>query len=31
MNEKKTDIPITGMTCAACSNRVEKGLQRMDG
>ena len=31
MSEKKTDIAITGMTCAACSNRVEKGLQRMDG
>lgn len=31
MTEKKTDITITGMTCAACSNRVEKGLQRMDG
>ncbi|MER2088318.1 MAG: heavy metal translocating P-type ATPase [Sporosarcina sp.] len=31
MSEKKTDILITGMTCVACSNRVEKGLQRMDG
>ncbi|CAM3219127.1 heavy metal translocating P-type ATPase [Filibacter tadaridae] len=31
MNEKKMDIAITGMTCAACSNRVEKGLQRMEG
>lgn len=31
MSEKKTDIAITGMTCAACSNRVEKGLHRMDG
>jgi len=31
MTEKKTDITITGMTCVACSNRVEKGLQRMDG
>jgi Cu+-exporting ATPase len=31
MSEKKTDIAITGMTCAACANRVEKGLQRMDG
>lgn len=25
------DIPITGMTCAACANRIEKGLQRIDG
>ncbi|HLG27836.1 MAG TPA: heavy metal translocating P-type ATPase, partial [Paenisporosarcina sp.] len=31
MTEKKTDIAITGMTCAACANRIEKGLQRMDG
>ncbi|MFS0577159.1 heavy metal translocating P-type ATPase [Sporosarcina sp. 179-K 3D1 HS] len=31
MSETKRDIAITGMTCAACANRVEKGLQRMDG
>ena len=31
MNELKTDIPVTGMTCAACANRIEKGLQRIDG
>lgn len=31
MANKKMDIPITGMTCAACANRIEKGLQRMDG
>ena len=31
MTEKKTDIVITGMTCAACANRIEKGLQRMEG
>ncbi|MDN4606343.1 heavy metal translocating P-type ATPase [Sporosarcina highlanderae] len=31
MSEVKRDITITGMTCAACANRVEKGLQRMDG
>ncbi|MDW0118048.1 heavy metal translocating P-type ATPase [Sporosarcina thermotolerans] len=31
MSEVKRDISITGMTCAACANRVEKGLQRMDG
>src|SRR5690554_748181 len=24
-------IPIEGMTCASCVNRVEKGLQRLDG
>ncbi|MBD7907377.1 heavy metal translocating P-type ATPase [Sporosarcina gallistercoris] len=31
MSEKRMDIPITGMTCAACANRIEKGLSRMDG
>jgi Cu+-exporting ATPase len=31
MAEKKTDIAISGMTCAACANRIEKGLQRMNG
>ena len=31
MNEQKREITITGMTCAACANRIEKGLQRMDG
>lgn len=31
MAEKKADIAITGMTCAACANRIEKGLRRMDG
>jgi hypothetical protein len=24
----KLDLPITGMTCAACANRVEKSLAR---
>ncbi|MGE6752776.1 heavy metal translocating P-type ATPase [Rossellomorea sp. NPDC071047] len=28
---KETNIDITGMTCAACANRVEKGLNKMDG
>ncbi|ETT42323.1 ATPase P [Paenibacillus sp. FSL H7-689] len=27
----KTTLHITGMTCAACSTRVEKGLSRMEG
>ena len=31
MSELKKDIPVTGMTCAACANRIEKGLQRIDG
>lgn len=27
----KTEFDITGMTCAACSARIEKGLNKMDG
>lgn len=30
-NQKELTLDIQGMTCAACSNRIEKGLQRMDG
>ncbi|WP_436951123.1 heavy metal translocating P-type ATPase [Staphylococcus shinii] len=31
MNEqKKTTFNITGMTCAACANRIEKNLNKMD-
>ncbi|MGX0400654.1 heavy metal translocating P-type ATPase [Staphylococcus pasteuri] len=29
-NNKKTTINITGMTCAACSNRIEKKLNKLD-
>jgi len=25
------ELPITGMTCASCANRVERGLNRLDG
>lgn len=28
---KNTTYQITGMTCAACANRIEKGLAKMDG
>ncbi len=28
---KEEKIPITGMTCAACSSRIEKVLNKMDG
>ncbi|MFS1514122.1 heavy metal translocating P-type ATPase [Chengkuizengella sp. SCS-71B] len=28
---KQTSIQITGMTCAACANRIEKGLQKIEG
>lgn len=30
-NLKETTIQITGMTCAACSNRIEKVLNKMEG
>ncbi|HZG85649.1 heavy metal translocating P-type ATPase [Paenibacillus sp.] len=28
---KQTTFQITGMTCAACANRIEKGLSKMPG
>lgn len=28
---KQTTLQITGMTCAACATRIEKGLSRMEG
>ncbi|KIL52177.1 heavy metal translocating P-type ATPase [Jeotgalibacillus soli] len=28
---EKAELDITGMTCAACSTRIEKGLNRMEG
>ncbi|MBM7663157.1 Cu+-exporting ATPase [Bacillus mesophilus] len=28
---KETTIQITGMTCAACSTRIEKGLRKLEG
>jgi Cu+-exporting ATPase len=31
MSKVQESIQITGMTCAACANRIEKGLNRMDG
>ena len=33
MSEKVSEnqFQITGMTCAACANRIEKGLKKMDG
>lgn len=29
-NKKKDTIAITGMTCAACANRIEKNLNKLD-
>lgn len=31
MEQKKTSLQLTGMTCAACANRIEKGLSKMEG
>jgi Cu+-exporting ATPase len=28
---KKVELPITGMSCASCVGRIEKGLSRMSG
>lgn len=28
---EKKELEITGMTCAACSTRIEKGLNKLDG
>lgn len=30
-NEKLVTLKVTGMTCAACSNRIEKALNKMEG
>ncbi|MFD2707114.1 heavy metal translocating P-type ATPase [Salibacterium lacus] len=29
--QEETTLQITGMTCAACANRIEKGLNKIDG
>ncbi|MBS4200344.1 copper-translocating P-type ATPase [Bacillus sp. FJAT-49732] len=31
VNVSENQFQITGMTCAACSNRIEKGLKKLDG
>jgi P-type Cu+ transporter len=31
MTEQQIQLPVTGMTCASCSNRVEKALKKMPG
>jgi Cu+-exporting ATPase len=30
-DRKQTTLQITGMTCAACANRIEKGLSKLPG
>ena len=29
--KQKAEFDITGMTCAACATRIEKGLKKMEG
>lgn len=29
--QQHSELGVTGMTCAACSNRIEKVLNKMDG
>ncbi|GAA3324999.1 hypothetical protein GCM10020331_055100 [Ectobacillus funiculus] len=31
LEQKLVTLGVTGMTCAACSNRIEKVLNKMDG
>ncbi len=31
MSDERLELPITGMTCASCANRVEKQLNTLDG
>ncbi|MDX6599489.1 MAG: P-type Cu+ transporter, partial [Gaiellales bacterium] len=28
---QRLDLPIEGMTCASCANRIERNLNRLDG
>jgi P-type Cu+ transporter len=30
-NQEQVTLQITGMTCAACANRIEKGLNKVEG
>jgi Cation transport ATPase len=29
--DERLDLPITGMTCAACASRIEKSLNKAEG
>ncbi|WP_340085317.1 heavy metal translocating P-type ATPase [Siminovitchia sp. FSL H7-0308] len=31
VSQKETTLQISGMTCAACTTKIEKGLKRMEG
>ena len=28
---ERVELPITGMTCASCANRIERTLNKLDG
>src|SRR3954462_10385805 len=28
---QRIEVPIAGMTCASCANRIERGLNKLDG
>src|SRR4051812_17408707 len=30
-HQEHVELPITGMTCASCANRIERKLNRLDG
>ena len=30
-HSEHVELPITGMTCASCANRIERKLNRLDG
>src|SRR5688572_25079810 len=30
-NAEHIEVPITGMTCASCANRIERGLNELEG
>lgn len=31
MTSRKTELSITGMSCATCAQRIEKGLSQLEG
>ena len=31
LEQQQASLQITGMTCAACANRIEKGLKKLEG